>query len=329
MTWRCPAPGLGSKKRDAQLVADKLAEWKPELIVLPFAGLGGELVKYEGGAKLIVADNDPAVRAVWIAANKGLLEQAGRRAARGWKATMESMPALTAADWMRRMEDRWGRRDPAKRLPLPTTAIVAAAWDQLRKGEKKAESSPISYAAWALAYMAGSIGGRRRRNGKGVVNIPYPQPYDPDWLPRRIAKPERLREADAFAKGRVLAVPYDWRHAFSATEKVMSDYSEVVLLVDPPYGHEDKRVYGGDWTEEQRDELAKTVRHWVKQGAHAVSWCGKNDIGAWKPTRHEFDDIFEWNWRPAKTHMKQGGARKDGKVEKNRSAEGGWLGVSR
>lgn len=345
--WHPPAPGLGSKRRDAALVAERLAVWAPKLIVLPFAGLAGELSRCASGVRLVVADSDPAVRAVWKIANDGRLAEACAIARERWRVlVLRRAPGADAP---------LARLDKPRLVKTPEQARVWAAWNRLREMEPRFvqeggdDPTGIEYAAWSVAVFAGAIGGRRRRNGDGRVNIPYGPSYAEGWLPERIAPDEKMRAADAWARGRVVDVLPDWHDSFDRVTMYASPsnlhaprLSAIAFLIDPPYGREAGSVYDATWDAAARDALVARTREVVAAGARAIVWCGEQDIDAWCPlvSGHEsfsaaegravarWDDQFEFTWRATNVHMKSGGVRKVG-VEPDRKARGGWIGISR
>lgn len=298
--WFAP-PSTGSKLRDAPLVAEKLTEWGTKLAVLPFAGLGKELSAYDGAAKLIVADNDPAVRAYWRATNEGGLEAVGELTKFMW--TFELSREVQAGG-----------------------DCVQRAWKALCAYEGQNDTT---YAAWAMAVFAGARNGGRRRNKKGEYNWPYAPKSngvrDPNWLLSRIPSREKMQAADTWCKERVIGVLDDFTEAFrlAACEPNPRDSA---YLIDPPYGHEKFHLYDGTWTTEKRNELVRLTHQVVAVGAKAIVWCDADDLEVFRPAT---DDFMTWTFRPAKTHMKSGGLRAGGEVEVNRSAAGGWMGVSR
>lgn len=293
------SPSTGSKLRDADLVAERLATWGVETIVLPFVGCGKELCAYDGSAKLIVADTDPAMRAYWRCANEGGLERAAVKARAAWDS------ALTLE-----LDDRGD--------------FVQRAWKRLCAVERVAIDRGL-HAAWALATMAGARNGGRRRNKKGEYNWPYAPKSngvrDPEWLTRRIPSAEKLRAADAWARDRIVAVLDDFEEAFRLAA-IEPAPKRAAYLVDPPYGHEKEALYDGTWTNEKRDRLVALVAGAASRGARLIVWCGVEDIDVFRVVP------LDWRFRPAKTHMKSGGERKGGAVEENRSAGGGWMGIS-
>ena len=303
MTWHPGAPGVGSKLRDAQLVADRLTEWNTKIVGGPLIGLGKEYSLYTGNAKFVVADSDPAVRSLWRTADEGRLEVEAEYAKRLWS---ELLKYYSIAD-----------------------DLVGEAWKHLRFIEKDAIETG-RHTAWALCIFAGAIGARRRRNGSGVVNTPYApksQKFggrrDPNWLPSRIASAEKLRASDQWAKGRLAHEPFDdWRNVFDYLADVQVDPCGIALVVDPPYGHEKGQLYDGKWTNTDRDELVERISRFTEVGVRCIAWCGCEEIDVWKT-------IFgmEWSYRKANTHMKSGGVRKDG-IEPNRNAGGGYIGIT-
>ena len=360
-SWHAPVPGAGKKTRDSVFVAEKLAAWCPRLIALPFAGLAGELSRYHGAAKLIVADSDPAVRVLWKIANEGRLAEAGEAARGRWRVMLKRWTDDEAVDLL--------ATRPTKNVKTPERARVRAAWEYVRELEPRfaqegADPSEFELAVWALTVGAGARNGLRRRNGSGGFNAPYDSSYDPTWLTGRLKSTETLAAADVWSRRRVVAIYDDWSKAYDAVERAVARkgpefWQHVAILNDYPYGFERAAVYDGKWTYAARSSVSTRLRDFVRRGARSVAWIGEQDIetwcplapgvelfadGAWHgliPARVRLapagedvraprrDGLFEWRFRSAKTHMKSARTMKNGQHEPARKASGGWMGVSR
>jgi len=301
MSYHAP-PSTGSKLRDSAFVADRLREWSTTTAALPFAGLGRELERYEGAARLVVADSDPAVRAYWQAVNEGGTTRAADHA---------------LALWAHLLHVCNGEPDE-----------VQKAWKLLSRSEPPSDAPLLERARWAIATFAGARNGGRRRNKKGQYNWPYaPKSYgvrDLNWLPSRIPSAEKLHETDAWGAGRIEAVLDSWEEAFAhiedRCEQVETIWERVAFLTDPPYGEERGQLYDGSWTDAARDCLIERTRSVIARGAHAIVWCGVHDIAAWE----RGCSGLTWSFRAAATHMKSASGE-----NKGAKASGGYIGVSR
>lgn len=337
-------PRSGSKKRDAKTVVARIEAYQPTKIVALVAGQCGELTGLKDGPwRLVLADIDPAERALWAAANVGNLLEAAERAKQWWLDLLGT---------------------PERRTLSPRDR-VRTAWEELRISEPPVDEV-TELAAWAIAVGAGSNNGLWRRNPTtGVVNHPYSAGYDPTFLPSRIFGGKKWREnaraANRWAKGRVDIIYRDWRPLIATSWIFLDDGEKVFLLVDPPYSGEGEHglaLYSGTWPTKERDDLARYVINLVGHGAQAAIWCGPNDIDAYAPLavgtqvqaptgtwcwwpdcvsteravstaqcprrRHG----IEWRFRKTKTLVKAARQKKDGSTEPPRHGKGGWLGLT-
>lgn len=305
--WRAP-PGLGSKDRDAEWVAQCLHSFLPATLVLPTAGLGKELCEYGGSANLIVADTDPTVRAYWRGAVNGQLVRARARAVALWA-------------------DRLGYYSARDRDP------VLAAWrDIVAQANAAANEETLDEVALSMMVMAGAHTGKRRRaKSTGDINIStVPKSRatgcrDSAFLPSRLPSVEALISAERWAQCRADSAlhPRSVRifETFArAMIAALDARAPVVYLVDPPYGPEKGHVYTSDWTDDKRDVLASHLAGGLQlRWSAAIVWCDAADY----PVFAARCPSLRWFLRPTKTAMKAKSA-----TEPTRFGMGSYVGVS-
>lgn len=309
--WTPPFPRIGGKRRDAICVAALLDAWKPATIVVPLAGLAGELSAWTGDANLVVADADPALYVIWRVARSGRTASCAQHARWLWNTALHDH-----ADWP---------------LDMTLSAIarkhgqgrVARAWRSIRDREHEhvlglwpSPNCDESHAAHAILLGAGAQRGGWRRGTTGEFDRPYAPDYDPEFASGRIIGDEAAQAADAWALRRTIVVRDDWRKCFA------SDIARGVTayLIDPP------QVYDGSWNSAQRDALIEETRTALAvPSRYAVVWCGVDDIDAWRTALPR----LVWGRREAATCVKAARVRDDGRPEAARKSADGWIGLSR
>lgn len=246
--WTPPTYRMGGKRHYAERVATFLTERRADLIVVPFAGFAGELAAYDGAADLVVAERDPGVREFWCVARGECSE------------TIESSIAAARLFWHQTRHSE----EPAQRW-----------YRTLREIE---HSAP---AAWrTIALAAGAISGIWRRNRKGMVNVICPPQWTGNDIAARIIDDERARAAQRWCDARKITV-LDDAHDAIAVAAAQAGQRSVVLLVDPPFGAEQKAVLGG-WTTSDTARLIAALADARKAGCGLMAWAAHDDIALWE-----------------------------------------------
>jgi hypothetical protein len=253
-TWTPPFPRAGGKRAFAPQIADWLDRLGPDLVVLPCAGLGGELAHYTGPASVLVAEADDAIRALWQSASSGCLGAAAHHAI-----------------------DAWSRRhwDAGR-----TTTIYRRLRSQRAEDIYRRRGLHF-HAAWAIAVGAGAISGIWRRNHRGEFNAPKPPQWTARHIARRVASAGDLAAADRWAQGRV-SVSTEGAAVLRRALLERRRGRVVALCVDPPFGSEREHLYTAQWTPTDALILRAWVRELILAGAHVVAWCHPGELDAWR-----------------------------------------------
>lgn len=297
--WAAP-PGIGSKDRDSDWVAQCLEAVNAQLLVLPTAGLGKELCSYTGDADIVLADADPTIRAYWKGAANGHLTQAREQALRSW------------GKWLAYFIDARSK-DP-----------VLDAWKRITQAADMPSMGSIDRLAYAMMVMAGAHTGKRRRAKKtGQINIStVPKSRKTgaraaDFLPSRIPNEMVLRRATEWIEARTVTVLDGFTAAFHFAA---AQAGRRVFLVDPPYGTEKRAVYTSDWSNLKRDQLsAGLAAGLATQPSCAIVWCDADDYLVF---RRDCPQLV-WFLRPVKTAMRAKTA-----TGPTRFGTGSYIGVS-
>jgi len=304
MIWSPPAIIDPHRLRLSACVRAAVNLIRPDVICLPWAGMGELVAGIGGGPRLIVSESDPALRAVWEAAQRRLLTAAVPYGTCGWKGCQDGrlgfeVPADTA-----------GR-------PKPTSSGAFRLLASCINEHPYASYPPHVYAGWAIAVAAGA--GCWSRDAQGRFNAPLAE----GELTERIfpfvrgvhhypaacptGRPARLGEwpttpDDIDNALRMRHTHADWHTRAAASDAWAREHvAEVCATEDEAFGHANAALKAGKkvlLVLDHADAHETTIRA-IGAGVSVIAFAADETIDVWAPSETGTEiRCADDRWRP-------------------------------